>query len=208
MTKNAQYKRIKDFVDHPGKNKLRITQEFSVTLRTVNRWIAGYRKFGKSFFIHGNATLEPDCKISEQTRKKVVELYQGTIYRGSNFAHFTEMLDQYEDIHVSEQSVRNILHDAGIQSPKIWKSTRRRLRQEEKQREKELYKAENPDDTVTTQAQEKNKVQPEDGHSTRERCKYFGELIQMDASSYNWFGDDVTNLHISIDDCTGRVTGD
>ena len=117
------------------------------------------------------------------------------------------MLDQYEDIHISEQSVRNILHDAGIQSPKIWKSTRRRLRQEEKQREKELYKAENPDDTVTTQAQEKNKVQPEDGHSTRERCKYFGELIQMDASSYNWFGDDVTNLHISIDDCTGRVTG-
>lgn len=207
MRKNAQYERIKDFVDHPGKNKLRITQEFSVTLRTVNRWIAGYRKFGKSFFIHGNTTLEPDCKISEQIRKKVVELYRGNIYRGSNFAHFAEMLDQYEDIHISEQSVRNILHNAGIQSPKMWKSTRRRLRQEEKQREKELTKAENPDDTVTSQAQEKNKVEPEYGHSIRERCKYFGELIQMDASSYEWFGGISSNLHVSIDDCTGRITG-
>lgn len=207
MAKNAQYQRIKDYVDHPGKNKLRIAQEFSVTLRTVNRWIAGYRKHGKSFFIHGNATLEPDCKISEQTRKNVVELYQGTVYRGSNFSHFTEMLDQYEDIHISEQSVRNILHDAGIQSPKMWKSTRRRLRQEEKQREKELAKAEHPDNTDISKALEKNKVQPEDGHSTRERCKYFGEMIQMDASSYDWFGGILSNLHVSIDDCTGRITG-
>ena len=54
---------------------------------------------------------------------------------------------------------------------------------------------------------EKNKVAPEDGHSLRERCKYFGELIQMDASSYEWFGGIVSNLHVSIDDCTGRLTG-
>ena len=208
MKKEDQYRWIKDYVDHPWKNKLRIALKFSVSLRTVNRWIAGYKKHGKSFFIHGNATLEPDCKISEKIRKKVVELYRGGVYQGSNFAHFTEMLDQYEDIHISEQSVRNILHAAGIHPPKMWRSTKKRIRQEEKQRQKELAQAADTKELdVEVLPQEKNKLQPEDGHSIRSRCKYFGELLQMDASSYNWFGNIISHLHVSVDDCTGRITG-
>ena len=208
LKKEDQYRWIKDYVDHPWKNKLRIALKFSVSLRTVNRWIAGYKKHGKSFFIHGNATLEPDCKISEKIRKKVVELYRGGVYQGSNFAHFTEMLDQYEDIHISEQSVRNILHAAGIHPPKMWRSTKKRIRQEEKQRQKELAQAADTKELdVEVLPQEKNKLQPEDGHSIRSRCKYFGELLQMDASSYNWFGKIISHLHVSVDDCTGRITG-
>ena len=209
MKKEAEYQAIKDYVDHPWKNKLRIAQRFSVTLRTVNRWIAGYKKHGKIFFLHGNTTLEPDCKIAQEIRSKVVELYQSEIYCNSNFALFTEMLNQYESIHISEQSTRNILHAAGIQSPKMWRSTKKRLRQEAKQREKELVNASdaNSSEAAGSNLVEKNQVMPEDGHSTRERCKYFGELIQMDASSYEWFGGIVTSLHVSIDDCTGRCTG-
>ena len=205
MVQEAKYQAVKNYVDHPDRNKLRIAVNFGVTPRTINRWIANYRKHGKSAFIHGNTTLEPDCKISGEIRKKVVSLYQGNIYKGSNFAHFTEMLGQYEGIHISEQSVRNILHAAGIQSPKLWRSTRRRLRQEEKQQEKMLSSVENGTDI--SDPADKYKVAPEDGHSLRERCKYFGELIQMDASSYEWFGGIITNLHVSIDDCTGRLTG-
>lgn len=212
MTKEAQYKRIKDFVDHPGQNKQRIALEFGKTLRTVNRWIAGYKKHGKSFFVHGNATLEPDCKISDEIRQKVVELYRGEVYQGSNFSFFHEMIVKYEDIPVSEQSVRNILHAEGIHSPRMWRSTKKRLRQEEKQREKEAAQKaakHGTDEIMPEQLSplEKNMVQPEDGHSTRSRCKYFGELVQMDASSFIWFGDSVTNLHVAIDDCTGRWIG-
>lgn len=209
MEQEAKYQAIKNYVDHPDRNKLRIAVNFSVTPRTVNRWIANYRKYGKSAFIHGNTTLEPDCKIAKDIREKVVSLYQGSIYRGCNFAHYTEMLDEYEGIHISEQSVRNILHAEGIQSPKIWRATRKRLRQEEKQREKELTYANGNTDSVPQESglAEKNSVVPEDGHALRERCKYFGELIQMDASSYEWFGGIVTNLHVSVDDCTGRITG-
>ena len=181
MVQEAKYQAVKNYVDHPDRNKLRIAVNFGVTPRTVNRWIANYRKHGKSAFIHGNTTLEPDCKISDEIRKNVVSLYQGDIYKGSNFAHFTELLDQYEGIHISEQSVRNILHAAGIHPPKMWRSTRKRLRQEEKQREK--VQAGNKSTADITVLAEKNKVAPEDGHSLRERCKYFGELIQMDASS-------------------------
>ena len=98
MLQEAKYQAVKNYVDHPDRNKLRIAVHFSVTLRTVDRWIANYRKFGKSAFIHGNTTLEPDCKISSETREKVVSLYQGEIYKGCNFAHYTEMLNEYEGI--------------------------------------------------------------------------------------------------------------
>ncbi len=205
MLQEAKYQAVKNYVDHPDRNKLRIAVHFTVTLRTVDRWIANYRKFGKSAFIHGNTTLEPDCKISSETRGKVVSLYQGEIYKGCNFAHYTEMLNEYEGIHISEQSVRNILHAAGIHSPKLWRSTRKRLRQEKKQQEQALTGKENP--AEISEPTDKNRVAPEDGHSLRERCKYFGELIQMDASSYEWFGGVVTSLHVSVDDCTGRLTG-
>ena len=114
MKKEAEYQAVKDYVDHPGKNKSRIAQTFAVTSRTVNRWINGYKKHGKTFFVHGNTTLEPDCRIADEIRAKVVELYQSETYRGCNFALFTEMLRKYEDIHISEQSTRNILHAAGI----------------------------------------------------------------------------------------------
>ena len=205
MVQEAKYQAVKNYVDHPGRNKLRIAVNFSVTPRTVDRWIANYTKFGKSAFIHGNTTLEPDCKIAVEVREKIVSLYRGDIYHGSNFAHFTELLAQHEDIHISEQSVRNILHAAGIHPPKMWRSTRKRLRQEEKQREKLLASEKKIADTLDPA--EKNKVAPEDGHALRERSKYFGELIQMDASSYEWFGGLVSNLHVAIDDCTGRLTG-
>ena len=205
MMQEAKYQAVKNFVDHPDRNKLRIAVNFSVTLRTVDRWIAKYKKFGKSAFIHGNTTLEPACKIATEVKDKIISLYQGEIYKGSNFSHFTEMLAQYEDIHISEQSVRNILHAAGIQSPKLWRSTKKRLRQEEKQQEK----TQTCNESIANQTDSvgKNKVAPEDGHSLRARCKYFGEMIQMDASSYEWFGDSISYLHVSIDDSTGRITG-
>ena len=205
MIQEAKYQAVKNYVDHPDRNKLRIAVKFSVTPRTVDRWIANYRKYGKSAFIHGNTTLEPDRKIAAEVREKIVTLYRGDIYNGSNFAHFTELLAQYEGIHVSEQSVRNILHAAGIHPSKMWRSTRNRLRQEEKKHKKLPNGDENT--IATSDSIDKNKVAPEDGHSLRERCKYFGEMIQMDASSYEWFGGIISNLHVSIDDCTGRMTG-
>jgi transposase len=138
LQQESKYQAVKNYVDHPGRNKLRVALNFSVIPRTVDRWIANYRKYGKSAFIHGNTTLEPECKIAANVREKIVSLYRGDIYNGSNFAHFTELLTQYEGIRVSEQSVRNILHAAGIHSPKMWRETRKRLRQEEKKREKLL----------------------------------------------------------------------
>jgi transposase len=42
-------------------------------------------------------------------------------------------------------------------------------------------------------------------HHRRKRKEQAGLLVQVDASSHNWFGDSITSLHGAIDDATGRV---
>jgi len=44
-------------------------------------------------------------------------------------------------------------------------------------------------------------------HPSRRRRSSFGELVQMDASVHNWFGDAICNLHLAIDDASSEVLG-
>ena len=44
-------------------------------------------------------------------------------------------------------------------------------------------------------------------HPRRPRCKYFGEMVQMDASEKEWIKGITWHLHLAIDDATGRVLG-
>ncbi|MDK6430158.1 transposase, partial [Enterococcus faecalis] len=46
-----------------------------------------------------------------------------------------------------------------------------------------------------------------DAHPRHERCKYFGEEIQMDASVLVWFGTQRAYLHLAIDNATGIIVG-
>lgn len=54
---------------------------------------------------------------------------------------------------------------------------------------------------------QKNIVAVEDAHSRRLRCAYFGELLQMDATPFEWVTGQIWHLHVSIDDATGRLLG-
>ena len=217
MEQEEKYNAIKNLVDHGG-NKNRIACRFDVSMRTVNRWIKGYREKGKAFFVHGNTGRAPACKVSDEVRKSIAEIYKKD-YEGCNFAFFTCLLAKYEDIHVSEQTVRNILEAEGIYPVKMWKCRKKRIRQEAKRREQELEKAKEKKADPASDSDSKepeqtpetvpitNTVQPEDAHSRKPRSKYFGEQIQMDASECIWFGDDVTTLHVAIDDSLGRIVG-
>lgn len=44
-------------------------------------------------------------------------------------------------------------------------------------------------------------------HPRKPRAKYSGEIVQMDASVYIWFGNIKLFLHIAIDDATGAILG-
>ena len=191
-----RYDTIKDLVENNG-NKKRAALLLGVSPRHINRMIKGYNDEGEAYFIHGNRNRKPVNAMSDETRKRIVSLYREKYYDAS-FAFFTELLKENEDICISESSVRNILEENGIYSPRMTRPRKKRMKKEMKEKQKEASQREA--DKI-----QKNLVSIEDAHPRKPRMKYFGEQIQMDASPHKWFGDKVTYLHTAIDDSTSRL---
>ena len=201
MNEQLKYETIKKLVETNG-NKHRAAQKLGCTIRTINRLIIAYKKYGKSAFQHKNNGRKPSHTFDESTKQNVIDLFR-TKYSGCNIKHFTELLSRHENICVSDTTVRNWLADEMILSPKAKKKTIKRMKSN-------LKKAKNSSKTIKDIRQLDNQLElldRHDAHPRRPRCAYFGELIQMDASPHLWFGDIITHLHLAIDDSTGRIVG-
>lgn len=199
MEEQKKYEVIKKLVEDKG-NKDRAALTLGITRRQVDRLANAYKKRGKEAFVHGNRGRKPAVAIPKQTRKDIVSLY--TIkYPDANFTHFTELLARNENISVSVSCVASILEESGILSPRVTKAKKKRFKQRLEQ-QKANTKTKKDADKIQA-----NLVAVEDAHSRRPRCAYFGELEQMDASPYVWFGNLKTTLHIAVDDATGMITG-
>ncbi len=199
MNENAKYKIIKKLVDING-NKRRAAIELNCTARHINRMIIGYKEKGKSFFIHGNRGVKPAHALPDATRQTIVDLYC-TKYEDSNLTHFSELLKDFEGITVSSNTVRSILLQEFILSPKANRVTKKALQ------------AKLIDMGKSTKSKEKASIIQnsilaiEEAHPRRPRCAYFGEMLQMDASVHLWFGESKSQLHIAVDDSTGAIVG-
>lgn len=200
MDELIKYEVIKSLVDHPNANKDRAALTLGCTKRHINRMIAGYRKEGKAFFLHGNKGRKPATTIPEETRNIVVDLYR-TKYYEANFQHYTELLEEREGISLSVSSVSKILEAEFILSPKVTKAKRKRVKKEL------LAKKEHTASKKEADAIQSNLVAVEDAHSRRPRCAYFGEMQQMDATPYEWVAGQLWHLHLAVDDATGAITG-
>ena len=199
MNEENKYEVIKNLVDNNG-NKQRAAITLHLSIRQINRLIKGYKEQGKAFFIHGNRGATPSNKTSDETRNLIVDLYKMK-YFDANFTHYTELLERYEKIKLSVSAVTSILENEYILSPRVTKQKKKKIK-------KELLEKKN----AAKSKKEFNKIQSnlvaiEDAHSRRPRHAYFGELLQMDASQYLWFGAKETYLHIAVDDATGMITG-
>ena len=199
MDQQYRYEIIKKLVDANG-NKKTAALNLGVTRRQVDRLIAAYREKGKEAFIHGNTGRKPATTKTDNVRQDVVDLYR-TKYYDANFVHYTELLERIEGIKLSVSCVTSILEAENILSPRATKAKRKRVK---KQLEEAKAAARTKREADKIQ---ENLVAVEDAHSRRPRCAYFGELEQMDASPYEWFGNGKTTLHIAVDDATGRITG-
>ena len=199
MDKQKKYEVIKKLVDTGG-NKDRAALTLGISKRQVNRLIAAYRERGKAAFIHGNRGRKPSITTPDEIRTAVVDLYR-TKYYEANFTHFTELLERNEGIALSVSAVTNFLEAEHILSPRVTKAKKKRIKRK-LELQKEAAKTKKEADQIQA-----NIVAVEDAHSRRPRCAYFGELEQMDASHYEWFGTQKTTLHIAVDDATGRITG-
>ena len=201
MNEQRKYEVIKGLVDHPDTaNKDRAALILGCTKRHINRMIQGYIKDGKAFFIHGNRGKKPATTIRPDLRSQVIDLYR-TKYYEANFEHYTELLKKHEGISISSSSVMSILESEYILSPKDTKAKRRRIKQALRAKKQA---ATSKKELSQIQA---NLVAVEDAHSRRPRCAYFGELLQMDATPYEWVPGQIWHLHLAIDDASGVVTG-
>ena len=91
------------------------------------RMLSAYRKDGAQAFAHGNRGIRPTNAIPEKVRVRVIELAR-TTYSGFNHTHFAEILAEREGVILSRSTTRNILTNAGLQSPHRRRPPRPRYR--------------------------------------------------------------------------------
>lgn len=198
MNEQYKYQIIKKLVETNG-NKKRAAIKLKRSVRQINRMIAGYKEFGKEFFVHGNRGRKPVKALTEEFKTEIELLYINK-YFDCTYTAFQEYLSTRENINLSIDEVRVILRDRCIFSPRTHKSTLRNYRKKLEEEMKTANKKEKEN--------LKNKiVLAKDAHPRQPRCQYFGEELQMDACIHQWFGNKKTALHAAIDDATGQVVG-
>ncbi len=125
------------------RNGLRVDQAamiLKLSERQLWRLLSGYRKEGPAAIAHGNRERKPSNLIAAELREKVQELAE-IKYSGFNHTHYTEKLAEHEDIHLSRSTVRQILLEAGVHSPRTRKAPKHRSRRERYPREGMLLQA-------------------------------------------------------------------
>nr|WP_308780840.1 ISNCY family transposase [Lactococcus hodotermopsidis] len=200
MDETKKYHTIKAV--HDGrKKKERASVELGTTIRQVDRLLKAYDTKGKAAFVHGNRGSRPMHAMSFETKERIVNLYKAFQEAKPNIKHFTEILTENYDIHYSDTTIRTVIYGAGLLSPKSQRKTRKRIKAQLKKQNKEKQVK-----SLLPKADEKL-VLHEKAHPSRPRKKYRGELLQMDASSYPWFGGKISHLHVAIDDASGNIVG-
>ncbi len=90
---------------------------------------------------HGNRGRKPKNTISDETKKRILELRSSYEYEISNFKHFQELLKERENIDISYSALYNILRNAGIKSPKKHRKTKLHHRRKRKECEGMMLQA-------------------------------------------------------------------
>ena len=86
--------------------------------RQIIRLRKGVKQEGAAFLVHKNKGRPSAKAVTEGEKQKVKQLYLSKVYTGANFLHFSELLAERENTHLSYSTVRKTLREAGIESPK------------------------------------------------------------------------------------------
>lgn len=203
MKEEKCYEVIKDYANKRI-NKQRAMITAGISERHVNRLKKRYLEEGKKAFSHKSKGSVPKNKISEETRNKIVSIYTEKFEDG-NFKHFTEYLNEIENIKISYSSVRNILMENLKISPMAYRSTRKnykkRLRAIESSKKTTLKEK-----TEVRKKLQKLEYGVDNVHPVKPKKKYAGEEIQIDGTPHDWvIGAGKWTLHLAVDNATGTV---
>ncbi|MFC1924554.1 ISNCY family transposase [Chloroflexota bacterium] len=92
--------------------------------RQTWRILAAYKENGAKALSHGNHGRQPPNATSAMIRERIVALVRER-YQDINHTHLTELLEERECIVVSRSTVRRLLMDAGLASPRHRQSRHR-----------------------------------------------------------------------------------
>ena len=105
-----------------------------VSPRHTRRMLAVYQERGAVALAHGHRGRKPANSIPEATRSRVVHL-AATIYEGANHIHLSELLSEREGIDMGRTTLRHILINAGLDSPRSRRPSKHRVRRQRMPRE-------------------------------------------------------------------------
>ena len=105
-----------------------------VSPRHTRRILADYRENGAASLAHGHRGRRPANAIPEATRSRVVHLAR-TVYEGANHTHLSELLSEREGLDMGRTTLRRILVNAGLSSPRRRRPPKHRVRRQRMPRE-------------------------------------------------------------------------
>ena len=98
------------------------TEVLNLSERQIKRLKAGVKKDGEVFVIHKNRGRKPKHTIPDEIGEEIVFLVRNK-YKGVNYTHLAELLEEHEGITISQSSVSRILKAKGIKSRKKTQAT-------------------------------------------------------------------------------------
>ena len=108
LKEKQKYEIIKKLVETNGnKERARIKLKLK-SIRQINRLIAGYKEFGKEFFVHGNRGRKPKHALTDEFKNEIETLYTSK-YFDCTYTQFTEYLAERENIFLSVQEANAFL---------------------------------------------------------------------------------------------------
>ena len=105
-----------------------------VTPRHTRRILAAYRELGAAAVAHGHRGRRPPNATPEPVATAVVHLAR-TRYAGANHTHLSELLSQRDGIDIGRTTLRRILVNAGLSSPRRRRPPKHRVRRQRMPRE-------------------------------------------------------------------------
>ena len=98
-----------------------------VSPRHTRRILADYREKGATAVAHGHQGRKPSNATSEAVATAVVHLAH-TRYSGTNHTHLSELLSERDGIDIGRTTLRRILVNAGLSSPRPRRPPKHRVR--------------------------------------------------------------------------------
>lgn len=196
------YNYVKTFVDNKQTSYKLLAAKLNKSVKTAYNYVHNYKNFGKEAFSHKNKGRKPAITKSDDLRNQILEIFNKLEVK-PNIRHFRDILEERENIKVSYNFLYRLLNNNNIISEKAHRKTIKNYKKMIKQ------KLDNKEKLNCTEQSYVADYLLEDyeAHPRKSRAKFPGELLQMDASNHVWFGNQKSQLHIAVDDCSGAIVG-